>query len=57
MSNIEEKIKQAEKEHNFDICPSCKTLVPVELTFLNPDEDEEPTLIACLICGESIRII
>jgi len=55
--NIEEKIKQAIDEDNLDTCPNCKKLVPVELTYFNPDTDIEPTLIACLVCGEGIRII
>lgn len=53
----EEKIKQAEFEGNYDTCPDCKKLVPIELTKYNPDEDEEENLIQCLICGTGIRFI
>jgi len=52
-----EKIKQAIYEGNIHYCPSCKKKQPIELTFFNPDEDDEPTLIACLVCGEGIDFI
>lgn len=52
-----EKIKQAEQEGNIHYCPHCKKKQPIELTFYNPDEDTEPTLIVCLICREGIGFI
>lgn len=53
----EAKIKQAQYEGNIHYCPCCKKKQPIELTLYNPDEDEEPTLIVCLICGEGIGFI
>ena len=53
----EEKIEQAISEGNIHYCPRCKKKQPIELTYYNPDEDEEPTLIQCLICLEGIGFI
>ena len=52
-----EKIRQAEYENNIHYCPDCKKKQPIELTYENPDTDDTPELIACLICGNGIGFI
>lgn len=55
--NTEEKIKHAEFEGNRHFCSHCNKVQPVELTFFNPDEDTEPTLLVRLVCKEAIDFI
>lgn len=55
--NNEEKIKQAEYEGNIHYCPHCHEKQPIDLVYYNPDDDDEPELIVCLICGEAIGFI
>ena len=52
-----EKIKQAKFEGNIHYCSFCKKKQPIELTYFNPNEDSEPELIVCLICGGGIGFI
>lgn len=54
---ISDKALQAIKDGELQYCPNCGKVQPFELTKLNPDLDEEPNLIACLICGEGIDLI
>lgn len=51
------KAEQAVKDGEVHFCPNCKQVQPIELTYYNPDEDVDPTLIVCLICGEPIDFI
>lgn len=54
---METKISQAIKEGNIHYCPECKKKQPIDLTKFNPDEDDEPNMIVCLVCGEAIGFI
>ncbi len=49
--------EQATKDGEVHYCKNCGKIQPIELTYLNPDEDEEPTLIVCLVCNEGIGFI
>lgn len=49
--------EQAVKDGEVHYCEHCKKKQPIELTFFNPDEDTEPTLIVCLVCKEAIDFI
>lgn len=40
--------------NDYAYCESCKKCRPVKLTFFNPDEDTEPTLLVCEVCNEAI---
>lgn len=53
----QEQIKQAIQEGNIHYCKSCKKKQPVRLTYLDPDQDTEATLIVCCICHEGIDFI
>jgi hypothetical protein len=54
---MEKQAEQAIKDGELQYCKNCDKVQPVELTYFNPDEDIEPTLIVCLVCGESIGFI
>lgn len=54
MSN---RTEQAIKDGEVYYCPNCKKVQPIELTYFDPDNNSEPTLIACLICREGIGFI
>lgn len=49
--------EQATKDGELHYCESCKKVQPIFLTCLNPDEDDEPSLIVCHICKEAIGFI
>lgn len=49
--------EQAVVDGEVHYCEHCKKAQPVELTFFNPDEDDEPTLLVCLVCKEAIGFI
>ena len=54
---IKDRIEQAIYEGNIHYCFHCKKKQPIELTHYDPDEDVEPDLIVCLICGNAIDFI
>lgn len=51
------KLDQAVSNGEVHYCNNCKKVQPIELTFFNPDQDSEPSLIVCLVCKESIGFI
>lgn len=57
MENDITKFTQALNEGNIHYCENCKKKQPIELTKSDPDSDDEPDLIVCLVCGEAIDFI
>lgn len=51
------QIEQAKKNGEVHFCKHCDQVQPVELTYFDPDKDDEPTLLVCLVCHESIGFI